>query len=84
MTRNIKLSILVQVQVACALYKIAQVCNLLVYNELFTMGWSIDSFVFKEAIATINISFKIKFIVWSSKNKMDMVIHLASKHFVLS
>ncbi len=67
MTHNIKLSILVQVQVACALYKIAQVCNLLVCDELFIVDWWIVSFVFKEAITIINIAFKIKFIVWSSK-----------------
>ncbi len=83
MTHNIKLFILVQVQVACALCKIAQVCNLLVCNELFIVGWSIVSFFFKEAITIINIAFKIKFIVWSSQNKMDMVMHLASKHFVI-
>jgi hypothetical protein len=58
---------------ACALYKIAQGCNLLICNELFTVGRSIVSIVLKEIIIGINIIFK-KVLSWPIGNKIQTVM----------
>lgn len=58
---------------ACAFYKLTQGCNLLICNELFTMGWLIVSLVLKKVIIVFNVIFK-HFITWPSRNKMEMVM----------
>jgi hypothetical protein len=47
-----KLFIPMEVCITCALYNLAQGCNLLIYNELFVVGWLIVSLVFKEVMLT--------------------------------
>lgn len=68
-----KMFILVEVQVAYAFYKLTQGCNLLICNELFTMGWFIVSLVLKEVIIVFNVIFK-HLITWPPRNKMEMVM----------
>jgi hypothetical protein len=52
------MSIPVEVQVACAFYKLAQGCNVLICKELFIVGQSTISFVLQEVITTFNVVFK--------------------------
>lgn len=45
-----KLFIRMEVCITCALYNIAQGCNLWISNELFAVGWLTVSLIFKEFI----------------------------------
>jgi hypothetical protein len=55
------------------LYKIAQGYNLLICNELFNVGRSIVSVVFKEIIIGINIVFN-KVLFWPIGNKIQTIM----------
>jgi hypothetical protein len=53
-----KLFIVVEVRVACALYKIAQGCNMLICNEMFVVGQWIISLVIWKIIITNHLFFQ--------------------------
>ncbi len=66
-------TILVEIQVSCAIYKLAQVANVLICNELFVIGHYIVGFVLYEMVMAITVMLK-KLIIWPVGDRIQFVM----------
>jgi len=67
------LAILVEVQLACVIYKLFYSSHLLTYNELFVISKSTNGLVIWKVVRTINIEFKI-LVFWLVGQKIEVVM----------
>ncbi len=65
--------ILVEIEVSCVIYKLAQGGNILAYSELFAIGRSIIALVFWKVVRAINVVFK-RLKIWPMGDKMQVVM----------
>jgi hypothetical protein len=72
------LAILVEVQLACVIYKLFYSSHLLTYNELFVISKSTSGLVIWKVVKTINVVFK-NLVWWLVRQKTEVVM-LEFKH----
>jgi hypothetical protein len=60
-------------QVSCPIYKLAQVANVLICNELFAIGHSTIGLVLYEMVMAINVMLK-NLIIWPMGDRRQFVM----------
>lgn len=68
-----RLTVPIEVRVACAIYKLPQGANLLIYSEMFAISNSIVSVVLREVVLAVNVVFK-KQISWPRCERVQEVM----------